>query len=75
MINQAVSAFTKEIEKAYDSSLDRVFLFGSCARGDYDILLAPGLSFYRLERAQEDFQTAKDLIEATNYCHSHSQCV
>lgn len=36
MINQAVSAFTKEIEKIYGNSLGRVFLFGSCARGDYD---------------------------------------
>jgi predicted nucleotidyltransferase len=36
IINQAVSAFTKEIEKTYGSSLARVFLFGSCARGDYD---------------------------------------
>lgn len=36
MINKAVSRFAKEIERVYARRLDRVLLFGSCARGDYD---------------------------------------
>lgn len=36
MINQAVSRFTDEIKDIYGDKLNRVILYGSCARGDYE---------------------------------------
>ena len=36
LIERAVTRFAYETKNAYGDKLDRIILFGSCARGDYD---------------------------------------